>query len=122
MPDAQRARVLVVEDDSRTRDVFCEVLRRAGFDVEGAGTIAAAIDTLRHAPIRAIVTNLRLPDGSPVDVLAALRHMAPDRPIVVCSGSVTDEVRAYAADFGAVAILEKPVELQRLVEIVRAAA
>lgn len=115
-------RVLVLEDDSRTLDLFCEALRRAGFDVEGTATLGAAIEVLRRAPVHAIVANLQLPDAASVDVLAALRGMAPGRPIVVCSGFVTDELWGHAVDFGAVAVLEKPVPLKRLVETVAAAA
>jgi DNA-binding response OmpR family regulator len=122
MMDSPRARVLVVEDDPRTLDVFCEALRRAGFEVESAVSVAAAIDALRRAPIHLIVSNLGLPDASPVDVLAALRAAAPNSPIVVCSGFVTDEVKAHAVDFGVAAVLEKPVTLRRLVETVEAAA
>lgn len=120
--ESSRARILVVEDDPRTRDVFCEALRRAEFQVDSAGTVAAAIDALRRASVHAIVANLGLPDAFPADVLAALRAAAPNSPIVVCSGLVTDEVQAHAVNFGVAAVLEKPVTLQRLVETVKTAA
>jgi DNA-binding response OmpR family regulator len=84
--------------------------------------MAAAIDALNARRYAAIVTNLGLPDVAPIDVLAALRTTAPSSRIIVCSGLITDELRVTARQFGAVAVLEKPVGWDRLVSAVAVAA
>lgn len=121
MPDEPRARVLIVDDDAWTREFFCEALRGARFEVVSAPTMAAALEALRRAPVDIIITDLQLPDVARVDVLATLRPAAPASRLIVCSGFVSDEQRAHALRFGAVAVLEKPVRLQLLVETVTAA-
>jgi two-component system, NtrC family, response regulator PilR len=115
-------RILILEDDPRTLEVFSQALRRVGFDVQAVRTMAAAIEALDARRYTAILTNLRLPDIAPTDVLAVLRATAPGSRIVVCSGFITEELRVSARQFGAVAVLEKPVGLDKLVNTVAAAA
>jgi CheY-like chemotaxis protein len=113
--------VLIIEDDPLTRETFSDALRLAGFEVAGVPTMAAALERLTGRPVQVIVTDLRLPDIATLDTVAALRARAPDSRIVVCSGFVTPELRRYARGFGAVAVLEKPVELARLLAAVSGA-
>jgi two-component system, NtrC family, response regulator PilR len=122
MTNIPSVRILILEGDPRTLEVFSQALRRAGFDVEAVRTMAAAVKALVARRHNAILTNLRLPDIAPIDVLAALRATAPGSRIIVCSGLVTDAVRLNARRVGAVAVLEKPVRLDELVEKVAAAA
>jgi two-component system, OmpR family, response regulator len=114
----RHARVLIIEDHAAILDTFCEVLRRAGFEVEAAATMTAALTLLSTRRYAAIIADLGLPDVQSIDTLAALRGIAPHSPIVVCSAILTDELQHQAALFGAVALLEKPVTLDQLVETV----
>jgi DNA-binding response OmpR family regulator len=116
------ARILILEDDPRTLEVFSQALRRMGFDVQAVRTMAAAIEALETRRYPTILTNLRLPDIAPIDVLAVLRATTPGSRIIVCSGFVTEELRVTARQFGAAAVLEKPVGLDKLVNTVAAAA
>ena len=120
MANMSSARILILEDDPRTLEVFSEALRRAGCEVEAVRTMAAAVEALNARRYTAILTNLGLPDIAPSDVLAGLRATAPRSRIVVCSGLITEELRGIARQFGAVAVLEKPVGLDRLVNTVAA--
>jgi DNA-binding response OmpR family regulator len=122
MVNMSSARILILEDDPRTLEVFSEALRRAGCEVEAVRTMAAAVEALKARRYTAILTNLGLPDIAPSDVLAGLRATAPRSRIIVCSGLITEELRGIARQFGAVAVLEKPVGLDRLVNTVAAAA
>jgi two-component system response regulator PilR (NtrC family) len=114
--------VLILEDDPRTLELFSEALRRVGCRVKAVRTMAAAIEALQAGRYTAILTNLGLPDIAPVDVLAVLHATAPGSRIIVCSGLITEELGGVARQFGAVALLEKPVSLDRLVNTVAAAA
>ena len=122
MANISSVRILVLENDPRTLEVFSQALRWAGFDVQAVGTMADAVEALQARRYTAILTNLRLPDIAPIDVLAVLQATAPGSRIVVCSGFITEELRLRARQFGAVAVLEKPVGLDKLVNTVAAAA
>ncbi len=117
-----RPRVLMVEDAGPVLGVFRDALGRAGFEVETAGTAAEAVELLAGRRYAAIVADCFLPDLAPLDWLAAVRGVAPTSPFVVYSGSIRlEELRAHAADFRAVAVLEKPLAPARLVAAVQRA-
>jgi DNA-binding response OmpR family regulator len=118
----RHARVLVIEDHGATLDVFREALRRAGFQVDAADTMTAALILLSTGRYEAIVTDLGLPDVPAMDALAALRGTAPQSAIVVCSAILTDDLQYQAKLFGAAALLAKPVTLDQLVATVAMAA
>jgi DNA-binding response OmpR family regulator len=122
MANMSSVRILILEDDPRTLELFSEALRRVGCEVHAVGTMAAAIEALHTRRYTAILTNLGLPDIAANDVLAGLRATAPGSRIIVCSGLITEELRDLARQFGATAVLEKPVGLDRLVKTVAAAA
>jgi DNA-binding response OmpR family regulator len=115
-------RVLVIEDDGAVLEAFCEALRHAGFDADGAATMNDALALLATRRYVAMVTDLGLPDVPSIDTLAALRGAAPHSAIIVCSAMLTDELQDLAGIFGAAALLEKPVALDQLVETVARAA
>jgi DNA-binding NtrC family response regulator len=113
-------RVLVIEHDLRLRDLYVEVLTRAGYEVEVVPTVGLAIEALLSRPADVIIAS---PHGVvPADLLAALHGVAPRLPVIMCSGIVDEELRSLAADFGVAAVLEKPVDMPRLAEAVRQAA
>ncbi len=111
-------RVLVVDDEPTILAMFADVLRHAGFDVEATPTMADALDLLTDRRFDAIVADLQLPDIRPFDTIAALRASAPDSRIVVCSAFLTEELRRNAREFGATAVLEKPLASEQLVAAV----
>lgn len=108
--------VLVVEDDPAVRQLAATVLRLAGCDVLGAGTVAEARNLLdRHpGPIAVVVTDLALPDGSGVELSAAAAALRPGIRVLVISGWP-----AAAADLPhGVAFLDKPFTASALRETV----
>ena len=119
MPAATPVRVLLVEDDERTLDAFCDALRIAGYEVDGVPTATAALDALAQRRYHIVIADNILPDIEGVDLLAAMRGAMPTTPLILYSGDVTESVREQAKRFGVYAVLEKPIALERLVGVVR---
>lgn len=118
----RHARVLVVEDDLATLEVFTDALRRAGFEVDGVWSAGDALDVLAYQTYDVVLADHGMPDIPGLDLLAALRGAAPRTPqIILCTGLVTDELLAQAREFGVFAVLSKPVSLEMLVVTVSAA-
>jgi DNA-binding response OmpR family regulator len=116
-----RPRLLLVEDDALVRELLCETVEGAGFQVETAPTATEAIEQLTRRRFAVIVTDCVLPDLAGSDWLAALRGTAPRTPLVLYSGTVAlDELQQLASDWNAVAVLEKPFKPSELVAAVRA--
>lgn len=102
--------VLIVEDDLVYRTALAEAVSDAGFVAVPAGGVREALLLGRaHAPELALV-DLRLPDGSGLDVVRQLAEIAPGCRSVVLSGHGTIPTAVEAMRAGAVDFLTKPVE------------
>ena len=63
VPSPYEQSILIVDDEAAVRDLLAEVLRKNGYAVEVAGTVAAANDLLGKHRYQVVVTDWRLPDG-----------------------------------------------------------
>jgi CheY-like chemotaxis protein len=121
-------RVLVVDDDPGTLDTCAAVLQRAGYEVLKAESRVGGLDTLRQRGCDLLLADVRLPDGTGLDVLRELREGGSELPVVIMTGYPiieTDhglvDTATEAARLGAAAYLEKPVFDEPLVEVLRRA-
>jgi CheY-like chemotaxis protein len=115
--------VLVVEDDSDTRELITEVLRDDGYRVVGAANGRIALDVLERGPSppSMILLDLMMPIMNGwefLDVRAASKRLAAV-PVLVLSA---DPARKLAARHGVIAIIGKPFDLSHLLRHVRAVA
>jgi DNA-binding NtrC family response regulator len=104
-------RVLIVEDDAPTRELYEEVLAKSQRIVVAVGTAEAAIRAFADT----------LPDAVVCD-LGLLRQVDPDVPLVVCTGSPIGLTAVESGDLGILLCLRKPVKLDVLREAVDRAA
>lgn len=116
-------RVLVVDDDPATLDTCEAVLRRAGYDPVKAASRSEALEVLQRGRCDLLLADVKLPDGTGLDVLREVRGRGSDLPVVIMTGYRTIETdhgavdtAAEAARLGAAAYLEKPVFDEHLVE------
>jgi len=84
-----KARILVVDDDASTREVFGELLQRWGYDVEqtGDGHDALKITAERHPDV--IISDLVMPKLDGLALTRALREESPDTPVIIITGKGT---------------------------------
>ncbi len=107
-----RPLVLLVEDDLAVRDPLEKFLTLHGFDVVTADTAPAALAALQARPPAAAVVDLRLPQGSGRDVIAAL---PPPTPVVIFS-AVPDQSARLEQTRPNTRLILKPFSLMMLVE------
>ena len=117
MPNSE-IRVLVVEDEDSQRKALCTYLRKRGYAVVESASKAEGCRTFDSETIDLVLTDVRLPDGIGEEVLAHVKSIRPDVPVVIMTayGNTSDAVaamRAHAADY-----LTKPLDLGALELIV----
>lgn len=113
--------VLIVDDDAAVCWALRQVLSEDGFAVEvAADGLAARRLARRHRP-DLVITDLRMPGGNGLDLLAALRKDAPTVPVVLTTAYGSLEVAVQATDLGAFGYLPKPLDLDRTLELIRRA-
>ncbi|XYH97639.1 response regulator [Sorangium sp. So ce1128] len=105
--------VLVLDDDDDTSTLLGMALRRRGFRVLVARSCEEGRARLAENPIDALVTDVSLPDGSGIELVASLAQKP--RATIVVSGFGGDDDREKSRVAGAQAHLVKPVDVARLV-------
>jgi DNA-binding NtrC family response regulator len=114
-----KATVLVVEDEEKLRRVIELQLKTAGFDVEQAGSAEDAVKLADRADV--ILTDLRLPGQSGLDLVANLRSQDSHTPVIVMTAFGSIETAVEAMKAGAVDFLPKPFSLDHLMTVVNKA-
>jgi DNA-binding NtrC family response regulator len=111
-------RILLVEDRDSLRRLLARTLSGDGYEVAAAATGGEAVRLLGERPFDLVLTDLKLPDRSGLEVLAVSREKQPRVPVVVLTGYGTIGTAVEAMKLGAYDFLEKPVELPDLANLV----
>src|SRR5437764_808745 len=116
MPD-----ILLVEDKESLRRVLRLTLERAGYSVTEAADAREAMTEIGRVPHKIVLTDLRMPNGSGLDVLRAAKTADNDIPVIVMTayGSIDEAVQAMKD--GAHDFLQKPVDSNHLLLLVERA-
>jgi two-component system response regulator PilR (NtrC family) len=113
--------LLVVDDEPDLLTVYELALVREGYDVETAASVSEACEVLEARAFDAVITDLRLPDGSGLDLLRRLEQSGRRERVVVITayGSAENAVQALKA--GAFDYLTKPVDLRQFRAVIASA-
>ena len=113
--------ILVIDDEPDLRTLYELTLLREGYQVDAAATIQEAWDLLNTKRFDLVITDMRLPDGSGIDLLKGVRaQQRRERCIVITAyGSAENAVESLKA--GAFDYLTKPVDLKQFRAVVAAA-
>jgi DNA-binding NtrC family response regulator len=115
------ARLLVVEDRASLARMLERALAGEGYEVETAADGRRGIVRLAERHFDLVLTDLKLPGASGLEVVAACREARPPVPVVVMTAYGTVATAVEAMKRGALDFLEKPVELAALFRLVAAA-
>jgi CheY-like chemotaxis protein len=111
-------RVLVVEDEDDSRDLFELALRQRGAEVVGAASAQAGLDAFRSAVFDVVVSDVAMPERDGYWLINQVRALRPRRvvPAVAVTGKGYEPARALAEGFHE--YLTKPVDPDRLCDVV----
>ena len=105
---ARRARILIVDDEASMRELLEIVLRREGYDVSLAGNGAAAVAALESESFDLLISDIKMPDMSGVEVLRAARRLDPEMMAIMITAYASTESAVEAMRLGACDYLCKP--------------
>ena len=106
--------VMVVDDEPGIRTALRANFLRHGWNVETASSVREAMRVLEGREFDLIVTDIRMPDGSGMEVMRSARQSSPGAAVILLTayGSVPDAVRAMRD--GALDYLTKPISFDQL--------
>ncbi|HOS02109.1 MAG TPA: sigma-54 dependent transcriptional regulator [Candidatus Hydrogenedentes bacterium] len=118
-PDRDPARILVVDDDESQRSLLSSFLTTQGFRVVTAGSGEEALAVMGLDPFDLLISDVRMPGLSGLEMLRRLRHAENPIPVLLVTGYADIRDAVGAMRDGAANYLEKPIDLDELLESVR---
>jgi len=108
------ASILLVEDKPELREMLVTALGRMKYDVTPAADLAAALAHLQARRFSLVLTDLKLPTGSGMDVLTAAHADDSDTPVILMTAFGTVPQAVEAMKHGAYDFIQKPIDLLHL--------
>ena len=115
------APVLVVDDEDDLRDLIEMTLLKMGLEVDTADGVIAAKKKLDSQPYALVLTDMRMPDGSGLEVVEYLQEKNLDIPIAIITAYGNADQAVMALKAGAFDYIQKPVTLAQLRSLVKSA-
>jgi len=114
-----KARILIVDDESDIRASLKMILEYEGMEFIEADSGPKAIEKVAEADPDALLLDIKMPRMDGLEVLAELRKMRPSLPVVMISGHGTIATAVEATKLGAFDFMEKPLERERVLLVLR---
>jgi two-component system response regulator FixJ len=119
-PATARA-VHIIDDDQALRESLAFLLRTAQLEVRSFDSAKAFLDALPNASVGCIITDIRMPDMSGIDLLRRLKELKVGIPVIVITGHGDVPLAVEAMKIGAADFFEKPFNDDQLLTSVRGA-
>jgi two-component system response regulator FixJ len=118
---AEKSVVHVIDDDEAVREVLAFQLGSAGIDVQTYDSAAGFLKIAPTVQAGCIITDVRMPDLSGIDLLRRLRELKVSAPVIVITAHGDIPLAVEAMRLGAIDFLEKPFDDDVLLASVRSA-
>jgi DNA-binding NtrC family response regulator len=118
---SDRPSILVVDDESAILVSLGILFKNEGFEVASAQGGKAGLEALKQRPPDVLLTDIRMPGISGMDLLAAAREQAPEMPVILMTAQAELRTAIDAVNQGAFQYIQKPFETTALVALCRRA-
>ena len=115
--DSKR-RILLVDDEADIREVFKEEFLSIGWEVYEASNGLEAIELFNKTPMDVILSDVRMPKSTGIDLLTKIRAIHPTVPMVFLVSGFTDLTAEQAKKSGANRLFNKPFNLSEIMDII----
>ncbi len=114
----EHAQILHVDDDPEIRLLMSASLQEFGYRVATAGTVAEALQLAKEIRFDLYILDVRLPDGTGIELCQQLRQLRPDVPVVYYSAFIDSEAERAALSVCGDAYLKKPLTADEMQETI----
>lgn len=112
-------KVLVVDDEPSSRQLCLEVLRGLGYGSESVDSPEKALAALEDGQVDIVVSDVRMPGGSGIDLLRAIKENHPSVDVLMMTGFATIPEAVEAVKLGAYDYIAKPFQLEKFRTVIR---
>jgi two-component system response regulator HydG len=115
----KKPRILLIDDEQSIVETLTVLLKNEGFEVLSALSGAEGIERFSESGPDLVLTDVRMPKVSGVDVLEAVREKEPSTPVVLMTAQASLQSAIQAVNLGATHYVQKPFANEELVAILR---
>ena len=115
----EKMKILLVDDEPSMRSVLSESLSCCGYEIETAESGTEALRKFQSGGISAVITDVRMPKTSGMDVLRGVKRLSPQTPVIVITAYGTVNTAVEAMKEGAADFIMKPFALEQMEMAVR---
>ena len=114
------SRILMVDDEAPTRELYSLYFQTRGIQVETASSPAEALQKLAAEPFDLVLLDLRLGNSDGLDLIKPIKAVRPQVPVLAFTGKAFDDAtRRRAAELGACGVVGKAEPLDYLVRMIQ---
>jgi DNA-binding response OmpR family regulator len=110
---------MIIEDDEEMRSLLKDFFEEEGFEIASVSNGVDALRMLSMDHFDLVITDIRMPGVTGLDILPRIRRLKPETPIIVMTAYGSDDVRRRSLERGATIYLEKPIHLSQLRTVIR---
>ncbi len=110
----EKKSLMIIEDDAEMRSLLMDFLGEDGYEVDAASSGAEALRKLSDRSYDLIITDIRMPGLTGLDILPGIKNLQPGVPIIVITAFGSEEIFHRSIERGATAYLEKPICFNKL--------
>lgn len=114
--------ILVVDDNEDLLDTFAMILKRRGYCVETADNGISAVDKFKEHNYDVTLMDIVMPEMNGVEAFREIRKLHPEAPIILMTAYSDDELLQTARDAGIHRIINKPIRIDRLIDLINEAS
>jgi two-component system NtrC family response regulator/two-component system nitrogen regulation response regulator GlnG len=119
LPMSTRSKVLIVDDERNMRATLSRILTAAGCATSVAENGEAAVELCRDEAFDTVLMDVRMPGINGVEAFREIRKTLPDCRFILMSAYAVEDLKRAALSEGAAAFLRKPLEIPRLLDLIR---
>jgi len=113
--------ILVVDDNEDLLETFALILKRRGFAVETAGNGAAAVAKFRQGDFDVTLMDIVMPEVDGVEAFRRIKEIEPGASVILMTAYSDEDLLRAARDEGARCIINKPIRIDMLIELIKEA-
>jgi two-component system response regulator HydG len=117
-PNCKKPKILIVDDEEDLCEILAQVLRENGYLADMTFTVSEAIEKIRNTRYELMITDMRLPDRSGIELLERAKKISPHTVVIILTAFPETETAVTALNNGAFSYLTKPFSNKGLLGVV----
>ena len=117
----QSPRISIVDDDPLVRRALCRLCESAGYEAKSFASAEAFLDTANGGETSCLILDVHLPGRNGLQLQSDLKAAKRCLPIIFVTAHEDEEAKTQALDQGAVEFLRKPLDTERLLDVIEQA-